>query len=368
MTELAYPDLTSLITQPSLHHEGPLPGTFDPYLQPWATDVNDIQVEDHLLPNFMQYPGAALRTREGMPDYCSPYQTQPTSQASGGMPSSYGPYQTQTTLHTQQMTAYHSPYQTQFMSPTLGLTADYCSPYETQTLLQTQEQMVAYQGPYQTQLMPPTLRQMPDYHSTYLTQPMSRAPARMPDYHSPYQTDPPMTDPGINQLLSPTSLSPEDSTTLQGSRALQNGRKRKSPSTGSDEEYLQGGNNGIPPGKRNSRRSNPASLSSLASAQSLQHPNLGKQSRASGAQKVSKLGQLKAKLGDTMGSDNRAREKVLWENGTLFGWVNNEWSTLVHFRPIRIAKADLFTRARSVPRRDPGEIDPFGRSATWSTR
>lgn len=295
-----------------------------------------------MLPNFMQCPGALSRTSGGMPEYCGPYQMQPMSQASGEMSGYCSLNQSQTTLHTQEpMTAYHSLYQRHLVSPTLEQMPDYCSQHETQTWLQGQEQMAAYRSPHETQLMLQTLEQTLELHSPYQTQPISRAPARMPDYPSPYQRDPPMTDPGINhQLPSLTSLSPEDSTTFQGARSHQKCRKTMSPSTENDEEYLQSGNKSVPSKKRNRRKRNPATLSSHAPAQSLQQPDLGKRSRAASGQKVSKFRQLKAKLGNTMGSDHRARENVLWANGTMFGWVYDEWSTLVRHPPIRIAKTD----------------------------
>ena len=186
-----------------------------------------------------------------------------------------------------------------------------------------------------------TSADMPEYCGSYEMQPISRASARMPDYHSPYQRDPPMTDLGINhQLPSPTPLSPGDSHTFQGARNHPKRRKTKSSSIDNDEGYLQSGNESVLSEKQNRRMRNHATLSSHAPAQSLQQPDLRKRSRAASGQKVSKLGQLREKLGDTMGSDNRARENVLWENGTMLGWVNNEWSTLVRLQPRRIAKTD----------------------------
>ena len=182
---------------------------------------------------------------------------------------------------------------------------------------------------------------MPEYCGSYLMQPMPRAPARMPDYGSPYQRDPLMTDLGINHHLPfPTPLSPEDSYTFQGARNHHKRRKTNSPSIDNDEGYLQSGNESVLSEKQNRRKREPATLSSHTPAQSLQQPDLRKRSRAASGHKVSKLGQLRAKLGDTMGSDNRARENVLWENGTMLGWVNSEWSKLVRLQPIRIAKTD----------------------------
>ena len=69
-------------------------------------------------------------------------------------------------------------------------------------------------------------------------------------------------------------------------------------------------------------------------------PSKAKTPAAGKGGRVSKLGLKKARLGDTLGTDNRARAETRWENGIMYGMVEKEWSMLVRLESARTTETN----------------------------
>lgn len=147
-------------------------------------------------------------------------------------------------------------------------------------------------------------------------------------YDNPYQDVPSAAACGVNcQVPQSTEEIANGDATLEEDQTYPGSGKRKlsSEDFGTDAERVGGSEKSTHQGPSSKKKSSTRQRAAPAARRA--RPSKPPRAARKGG-RISKLGQKKAALGSTAGSDYRRRAEVRWEDGVMFGLDGDDWSML----------------------------------------